>query len=244
MSIIIDFILIIIGVSAVITGYKNGLMKTVLSFARSIVALIVAYAFTPYLSSVFYDSFILGRIADGIEKTVDSLSLNGGEYDFQKLLEDAPKVLSQMLDKYDVSFESLNTFVSGMTETGEAAVRQISEFISSPVATVISNALAFIIIYAVVYFALFIVSKLIEAIFKAPILKTADKVGGLALGVVNGLFVLWVLSMVLSFAVTALGSVAPDWFGASVVENSFVFQFFSKINPLQILSNVVEHKVK
>lgn len=242
MSIIIDFILIIIGASAVITGYKAGLVKTVLSFARTIVAFVVAYAFTPYLAPVFYDNYILGKIADGIEKTIASLSLNNGEYDFGRLLEDGPKALSQILEKYGIEFESLNDFVSGMSETGEGAVRKISEFISAPTATVISNALAFIIIFAVAFVVLLIVSRLIEAIFRAPILKTADKLGGLVLGAVNGVFVLWILSLVLSFAVTALGSVAPEWFGASVVENSFVFRFFSNINPLQIISNVVDFK--
>ncbi len=242
MSIVIDLILIIIGVSAVVTGYRNGLVKTVLSFARSIVTLIVAYAFTPYLAPVFYDSFILGKIASGIEKTIGSLSLNDGEYDFAKLLEDGPKVLSQMLEKYGVEFDSLTEFISDMSESGEGAVRKISEFISAPTATVISNALAFIIIFAATYVLLLIVGKIIEAIFKAPILKTADKIGGLVLGAVNALFVLWVLSLVLSFAVTALGSLAPDWFGAAVVENSFILRFFSNVNPLRIISEVVEFK--
>ena len=239
MSIVIDILLIVIAVSAMIAGYKNGLVKTVLSFARSIVAAIVAYAFTPYLSPFFYNSFILRKIADGIEKTIDSLAKSGEGYDFVKFLEDGPKVLSQMLEKYGVTNEALSTHVEEMSETGEGAVRNVAEFISTPVATVISNALAFIIIFAAAFIVLLLVSKLIEVIFKAPVLKTADKFGGLALGAVNALALLWISSMVISHGVTALGALAPDWFGESVVEGSILLQFFSKINPLQLVKDVV-----
>lgn len=243
MSIIIDILLVVIAVSTVVTGYKNGLVKSVLSFVRSVVAALVAYAFTPYLAPMFYDSFILKKIADGIEKTVASLAKTSEGYDFVGLIEEAPKVLSQMLEKYGVSIESLNEHVSGMTETGDVAVRSISEFISAPVATVISNSLAFIIIFAAAFLVLLVVSKLIELIFKAPLLKTADKLGGLVLGAVNAAVVLWVLSIVISYAVTALGAVAPEWFGANVVEDSIILQFFSKINPLQIIKNVVDYEM-
>ncbi len=238
MSIIVDILLIVIAVSALIAGYKSGFVKTILSFARSIVAVIVAYAFTPYLSQIFYDSFILKKIADGIEKTVGSLAKTSDGYDFSKLLEDAPKVLSQMLEKYGVTMDSLGEHVNGMSQTGEGAVRNVAEFISAPVATIISNSLAFIIIFLVAFFVLWLLSKLIELIFKAPILKTADKLGGLALGAVNALIILWVVSIVVSYGVTALGAVAPEWFGASVVDNSILLKFFSKINPLQLIQTL------
>lgn len=239
MSLIIDVLLAVIAVSALVAGYKNGLVKTVLSLVRSIVAVLVAYAFTPYLAPVFYDSFILERIANGIEKTVGSLSKTADGNDFIRLIEEAPKVFTQMLEKYGIELESLESHVSTMSETGNAAVKSVSQFISAPVATVIANSLAFIIIFVAAFIILFLVSKLIEIVFKAPILKTADKLAGLLLGALNAAVVLWVLSIVITYAVTALGAIAPDWFGASVVEDSVILRFFSEVNPLQIIKNVV-----
>ncbi len=240
MGIVIDILLIVIAVAAVIAGYKNGFVKTVLAFARSIVAAIVAYAFTPYLSSVIYNGFMLGKIADGIEKTVGSLAKTSDGYNFAKLIEESPKVLTQMLEKYGITVESLGTHVDGMSETGESAVRSVAEFISAPIANTISNVLAFIVIFAVAFVVLLIVSKLIELVFKAPVLKTADHIGGIVLGAVNALVILWVISIVVSYGVTALGAVAPDWFGETVVDNTFILKFFSKLNPLQIIKTIIE----
>ncbi len=237
----IDIILVVLAAIIIIAGWKKGIVKGLLSLATNLVAAFVAYAFTPKLSALIYGNFILQKISSGIEKTIGSLAKSGDGYDFTKLIEDMPDVFSNVLTKYGVSAESVEKFNGAMTETGEAALEKISNFIASPVASVISNVIAFIAIFIVAIIVLKLVAKIITAIFKAPILKTADRFAGLVFGCVNAVLVLWILSLVISHGVVALGSVAPDWFGQKVVDHSVILEFFASFNPLKFADGVISY---
>lgn len=238
-SFIVDILLAVTAAVIIIFGWKNGVVKGIISFAVNIVSLIVAYAFTPMLSAIIYDNFILQKISSGIEKTVASLAKSGDGYDIPKLAADMPDVLSGMLSKYRIENSSFSDFASKLTESGDAALRKVSDFIASPISTIISNVVSFIIIFFVALIILKLATLLIIALFKAPVLKTADRLAGFILGVVNALIVLWILSFIISHGITALGSIAPDHFGAEVVERSVILHFFSSYNPLGILKNVI-----
>lgn len=239
MGFIIDIILLAVAVLIIVMAVKKGFVKSILSLATSIVALVVACAFTPYLSQTVTEGFLLEKVSSGIESTVGSVTRVGDGYDFSGLFENTPDVMVQVLDRYGVSEESLENFVTGMTETGAEGVEKISMFIATPVVTQVANAAAFVIIFLAAFIILKIVSKLIELLFKAPVLKTADKAAGIILGVINAFLVLWVLSLAISLGVTALGSVSPGWFGESVIENSIILKIFAEYNPIKIISKII-----
>lgn len=242
MSFVLDIILLGIAIFIIVMGSIKGVVKSVLSLATIIVALVVSCAFTPMLSQAVTEGFLLEKVSSGIESTVGSVTKNGDSYDFSGLFENMPEVMSQVLDRYGVSEESFEKFVSGMTETGSEAVEKASMYIATPVVTQISNAASFVVIFLVSFLVLKLVSKLIELIFKAPVLKTADKVAGGIFGVINAFIVLWALSIVISLGVTSLGSVAPGWFGEDVVENSFILKIFATYNPIGIIGKIVAFK--
>lgn len=242
MNFLIDIFLAAVAVLIIIAGYRNGFVKSVLSLATTIVALVVACAFTPYLSDAICDGFLLEKVSGGIESTVASVAKSGDGYDFDALFTDTPEIMTQVLERYGVSEDSLEKFVSDMTETGSEAVSRVSTFIATPVVREISSVASFIVIFLVSYIILKIVSRLIELLFKAPVLKGADRLAGIIFGVVNAAIVLWALSLVISLGVVALGSVAPGWFGEDVLENSYIMKIFSKYNPIGIIKNVVAYK--
>ena len=236
---IIDIVLVAVAVIIIVRGWKNGAVKGILSFAINIVAAVAAYAFTPKLASIIYDNWILQKVSGSIETTVGSLAKSGDGYDFAKLIADMPEVFSNMLTKYGVKSSALEEFTSRMSETGEAALSKVADFIASPVSTIISNALAFIVIFIVALVVLKLAAKLIAALFKAPLLRTADRLAGLLLGCLNAGIILWIVSIVVSHGITALGSVAPSWFGEQVVERSVILGFFAEYNPLKIIDHVI-----
>lgn len=241
MSIIFDIILIVIAAAVICRGYRQGLLKSVMGLATNVVALIVAYAFSPYVSDWLFNNYFLSEISSGIKSTVASVFGGGGEYDFMKMVNEMPEVLSQMLEKYRVSESSLAEFVPSVQDAGESGVSKISEFIATPAASVISNVLAFIAVFIAALIVLKIVSALIAFVFKAPVLKTVDKTAGLILGIVNAVLILWILSLALSLGIEAAGSLAPSWFGEKVIQNSFVLKFFSEFNPMRFISSLLEY---
>jgi len=239
MNILIDVILAAVAALIIIVSWRRGFVKSVIGLVCDVVAAVVAYALTPTVAGFLCNSIFLDKISSGIDATVRSAATTPAGADVSSFLSKIPETLQGTLDKYNVGDDALRGFVSGLSDTGEGAVKKVSEFIAKPTSWILSNAIAFIGIFIVALILLRLVSKLIILLFKAPIIKTADRTAGLVLGILNALFVVWVLSLVISAGVGALGSYIPGWFGETV-ENSIILKFFADHNPISIINNVLE----
>lgn len=242
MSILFDIILIVIAAFVVYRGYKKGIVKSVMGLVTTVVAVIVAYAFSPYLAATLNENVFLPSVSSGIEGTITSLAEEGDGTTFVEMASEMPDVLSQILKKYQVSEESFAEVAPAADQAGSEGVKGISDFIATPVATIISNVCAFIIVFIAAVIVLKLVTLLISTIFKAPVLRTVDKTAGLVFGIIHALVVLWILSIAIDFGVSAAGSVSPDWFGKEVVENSLVLRFFSGFNPIGFIGGILDYK--
>ncbi len=239
MNFALDIVLIAIAAFIIIKGYKNGLVKSIINLVCDVAAVVVAYALTPTVAAFLCKSTVLDKISAGIDSTVRSAAATSAGTDVSAFLSSIPGTLEGTLEKYNVNDEALRGFVKGLSDTGESAVKSVSEFIAKPTAWILSNTLAFIGLFIVALIVLKLASKLILLIFKAPIIKTADKAAGAALGALNALIVLWVLSLAISIAVGSLGSIIPGWF-EDTVENSIILKFFASYNPITIIRKLLE----
>ncbi len=93
MSLFLDGLILFCIAFCVIAGVKNGFVRSVMGICKGAVSLIVAYAYTPLIADRIRDSYIIGRIADGIAETLKALAVNvedrfaGGSltYDLSKI---------------------------------------------------------------------------------------------------------------------------------------------------------------
>ena len=76
---------------------------------------------------------------------------------------------------------------------------------------------------------------LIDLIFKLPVLNSTNKTLGLLFGVGEALVLAVLISSVSAAVITALGSVDPEVFGASVVERSYIMKVLSSIDLFGLL---------
>ncbi len=239
MNFALDIILAAIAVLIIIRGWRRGLVKSVIGLVCDAVAIVVAYALTPTVAEWLCKGVFLEKISAGIDSTVRSAAATPAGTDVGQFLSKIPETLAGMLEKFNVGGDSFKDFVRGLKDTGDEAVEKVSDFIAKPTAYIISNAIAFILIFIVALILLRLVSKLILLIFKAPIIRTADKTAGLVFGILNALIVVWALSLALSAGVNALGSFIPKWFG-DAVNNSVILKFFAKYNPITVINRVLE----
>ncbi len=239
MNFVFDIILIAVAAFIIIRAWRRGLVKSVINLVCDVVAAVVAYALTPPVAEFFCKSVLLGKISDGLDSTVRSAAATPAGTDVTQFLSKIPETLAGVLEKYNVGGDSFREYIGGLKETGDKAVDKVSEFIAKPTAYIISNALAFILLFIVALILLKLASKFILVLFKAPIIKTVDRTAGLIFGLFNALIVVWILSLAISAGANALGSYIPSWFGESV-NNSLILRFFAKYNPITVINNVLE----
>ena len=236
MGYVVDLIIVVIAFCVIFNAWKKGFVKSVAGLVTGVVAFIAAYAFTPVLGEYIYKNFALETLSGGIAKTIGSLSrTDAGKFDLASMFQDMPDALKQIIERYSVNTEKFGEMCAGVTEGTEATAEKVSEYIAAPIADTLSSAAAFIAIFVAALIVLKLLVFLIDLIFKLPVLNSTNKTLGLLFGVGEALVLAVLISSVSAAVITALGSVDPEVFGASVVERSYIMKVLSSIDLFGLL---------
>ena len=239
-SIIADVLIAAVMVFTIVMAAKKGLIKSVTGLIKGAVSFIAAYAFTPMLSGLIYDKFMLGRISGGIEKTLLSLSGDGsGTYDLAGMFDKMDSSLKQIIDRYGADASEVGELCKS-SAASKSSVEGLADIIAHPVADMISSALAFIGIFVAVFLALTILAFILDAIFHLPVLKSTNKFLGFVFGIAEALILAVFISSAVAALVRGLGSVNSDLFGDKVVESSYLLKFFSTVDLFGLVGTVVK----
>ena len=201
---IFDGILVLIMLIGLIRGYRSGLITLLFKRFRGLASLVMAFLFARPLSELL-------NLSEKIASPVKDLLL---EY----VKDSAP---TEMSDKVPTIIKSLaHLFNVDITKyANDAAVggeNYIDAFVASaasPLADALAVAGGFIAILCLAYIGLWIVGKLVNAVFKLPILKQVNTLAG----AVAGLFF---------FAVFAWGICKLSTFAFDLVPNISTIQDF------------------
>ncbi len=221
MNIIDIVILVVLGVSVAYGLYK-GFVHSLLSMACGLIALVLAFVFTPklttYLSSSAGVSSTLATYTDAIARV--------GDWDLasapvEQLSDDT---IQQVLSNVDLpdSIENVlennllnHTFVSTGLET-------VNDYVSNTIVGVALSVLCFIACYIVSYLLLSLIINLITHVFKLPLLKQMDWLAGGILGLMRGALVLYVVFLALPLISTIINMEALD----ALIANSTLAAIF------------------
>ena len=239
MSIVFDLIILTVIALCILSGWKNGFVKSLMEFASSILAFFAALFFTPYLGAYICENYLLGAIASEIAETLTSL-LNMAGGTTEKLFTSMPLELSNIFDRFGVDQTSFVAKFSSSKPVGEELVNDMAETIAMPAAQMISAALAFIIIFVAVAIILKIVTIVIGLAVELPVLKQLNEVFGLVFGVFTALFYSIVLATVFSHLAESLAVFDPSRFSADMIENTFLTKMFSELRISMLLDMLRE----
>lgn len=234
MSLAIDLILLAVIAMCVVGGIKRGFIRTLMSFVTVIAAALGAWYFTPSLSLYIRSTFLEDKITDPVTQIIRSLlspSLDGKEA-LPRLFSDMPDAFSSLLSRYGADASAAqNTVGSSAPDTASA----LASFLAQPAVEMISDALAFILLFFGIALALTIVTLVLDMIFKLPVLNALNRVGGLALGMLVGALYAWVIAAVLAAVMPYLAQVLPNLFNQNTLSDTFLAGWFAQYNPLSML---------
>lgn len=207
---------IILGTFAIV-GLARGFVKTIAGFACYILAYIVASTLYEPIAGLFAKiPFIANMVTEGVEMPV--FTAQGGF--FVKIGE----IATFLFDHY----------VHGGTEAEMQAV------LSNLLAEFLSKLFAFLALFIVAVLLLKLILLIIDKFCELPVLNAANRILGLLIGFLCGLFVTWILSnLYVNSLFAMLNNQWPDIF---VVESTTtpIMQFFLKYNPIAFILFVIE----
>lgn len=218
--------LLVIGVIVLfaLIGLKNGFIMSVFRLTSFIVSAIVSIKFYPIVSK-----FLMGT---PIYKSIKTSIFNNLMLQQQA---QSPGVNSQVKDAAaDSIINTLHTpaFIKGFLvkqmpdPTSLIPIKDIAEKLSGILADFSINVISVVVLFILVRIGLLFVRFIFKKIAGLPVFKQMDKVGGLALGAIEGLLMIYVI-----FAVIIIFNSAPIFKGIyDSIDNSTVAQYFYQNN--------------
>ena len=216
-----DLIVFAIIVLFAIIGLKRGFFITIIKIASFFVSVLIAIKLYPVLSKVFQKTAVYLKIKASILNTLlmkkQELTAGGGtEQASESLIDSLP----------------LPEFLKSIIDKGAASAAQgyaeLADNVSSQLANLVCDIVSVIVLFAAAMIAFVILKFIFKGIAKLPVFKQLDKIGGLALGAVEGLLYVYILLAVLMLFHSnpkfekVFNSVENSLVAGSLYENNFI----------------------
>ncbi len=197
---LIDLISIIILVACFCLGYKKGLIKSVMGLVSLVAAIVLAINFYAYPAAYLKDNLIQPYFVDDTSETFSAL-MNGGTEIIppEKIFEDEPDALWETAEKYGLDVDTIRQYyesaVKGVVDSFDinGISEKLSEFVVGSTVDTISNVLGFAAIFFASLIIINLVLRLINLLFKLPVLNFANKLAGGVFGLVKAALIIVVL---------------------------------------------------
>ncbi|MGN8888585.1 CvpA family protein [Blautia sp. HCP28S3_G10] len=204
-------------------GYKKGFIREIVSFFFVFLAIALAWAVNPYVNDFLMEKTpVYQKIQEnckklsGLQNETESEENTGDEEQKQKSVIEAlglPQILQQ-------SLEANNT----EAVYGYLSVNTFTEYITGYLARSIMNGLSFVISYIFATLLIKGATCILDIITGLPVINSANRLTGGAVGIAKGLLFVWLGFLVL----TVLCNTEVGKKGLSLIEKDSFLQLLYK----------------
>ncbi len=170
-------------------GHRRGLLLTAVGFINSLISIAIAFLVVRPLSAWF---FKLGLFSGSMKEVSDLVHEGAQQY---------PTGLSPVLEGLGMP----ENWIRKILQNPDAAGQSVVDSADNSVWQLVLGALALITIFALVRLALGLLARLLTPILNGvPVIGWLNRTGGIFMGLLWGIFTLWLLVMVLtSFSISS-----------------------------------------
>lgn len=243
-ALIIDLVFFAVFLGIIILNTARGFVKAFMQLGSNIVSLIVAGLFSKKLGAFFDERFVSDwlneKLSGLIMDQLPDLSTipSGIEVTINDLLETITSKFSMILSVAGVNIAELSGEYGSLPAT-EENVLLMSRHVGGNLSVMISNAIAFVLIFVVCLLLFAILTSILNSVTKLPVIKTANRV----LGLVFGVLVALIIGSLASLAVTKLIEIIAVFIDGvdlmGILEGSYVLRFFGEHNLVSMLIEAI-----
>ncbi|MBQ9827646.1 MAG: CvpA family protein [Lachnospiraceae bacterium] len=177
-------------------GFRKGLLLTVYSAGAMLIAIALAYILMPYGTKLLKQTGIYDVVYEKVNDAVNDVMGSG---DTDNKGEQAEAIDSMEVPGYtkDVLHDNNNSKVYDMMEsTG------FRDYVDNSVTIMIMNAISALIIFLVIFIIIRIIGMFLKFLRDVPIIHGVDRTGGMLLGFLRGMLILWIACVVIAMIPT------------------------------------------
>ena len=202
---IFDLLVLVFLAVFVLIYAKRGFIKTVLKFAKTLLAFLMASLLGSRVGAALCNAFIGEKVrASVFDKILAMYENTAGGLQADAVMSEFPGFLQT---------ESVREALLASEGKGEVMVQNVTDAIATPIATAISNILGYILVFVVslIVFSIatIFLGKLVE---KIPVIGRINSVLGGVLGFAVALLILFVVSAVLKLVASDSSFLGSSFF--------------------------------
>ena len=225
----IDIVIIILFIVFAKAGYKSGLVRSLLTFVSSILALVCSFLIVPTVTEFLKDTFIYEWIYGAVSSKVGQVVFSGGIQSQGKTITEnitwLPNVLTEQIkiDNNSAMYEALG--VSNITE-------YVSKYITIMILGLVAVVMTWIVFKFVIGIGITIISTTVEHL---PIIGTLNSQGGMIVGILKCALMLSIIGLIIPFFSGMNGfegiilSIQSSVIGKFIYENNLIVEAFNVI---------------
>ncbi len=241
MSILLDVIIIAIFALTVFFAYKNGFVKTAVSAISFILAIAITAAFASPLANYIKNTEMAGEIkvavTDAITGSLPEQSESAENIDRAKIeeyLDSHPEIFDKLPDFVGFDKETLLEWYDEATAGGEDLQNSIKENLAAKsaekIVDIVSTILAVILLFIAAQIILAVAAFILNRVVSLPVLRTANKGLGVALGIVLAILRISLFCFVMNLLIGNAEYINSDFINGLQAENTLFFKMFSNID--------------
>lgn len=228
---ILGIIVIIITGICVWRGYAHGLFRSIVITGGIILAMVLSAYAAPYVSKALQQYTELDeKLAGSITEQLDAYFIQEGSANEQILIDSLPLpealVLAISSNNNSYVYEGLN-------------IQVFEDYLAHYLSCIIINCLSFVIVQLAIIIILFVLLRITKILTEIPILHGMDKAGGMMLGVIQALAIIWSLFiLIMLLGNTSLGTAAFEQIRSNPVLE-FLFEHNWLLDKMTSITNVL-----
>lgn len=208
-----DLAVILIIVISVIFSARRGLVRSLLGVFSIIISLVIASTAYPIVADCMKDSKLETTIIENVEKS---------------LKDDRAEENKEEAENEENSFIFLPKVMQESIEKGTEAIENAAiETTAKTISTLIINLVSMIAVFLIVRILMFVITHFLNFVTKLPVLKSVNKLLGGAVGVLVGLFIVYLILAIITFTAlrendAVIKEVKSSYIASDMYDNNFI----------------------
>ena len=225
-SLVFDVIIALICAIIILKNAFRGFIKSFVTFARTVLAFLLAYIFNAPLARLLSDKIFLGCARGWIYDAFCSTQIGEDQYALYQLFDGIPRWFTNLTVSSGVEDWMIEEYFAKETPAPMWALNQMSNSLGDALSMLISTIVAFTLIFILVEILISVIGALLNKVGKIPMLKVLNILLGACIGIVISSVVAWLISKGICWVIDFGANYYPDVFTRDFVDDTLIMKFF------------------
>lgn len=240
MNAVLDIIIVIIAALTIYFAYKRGFIRTVLSASSFLIAIVLTVLLLSPVKNALMQSSLADDVRARVKTEINGIIESQGVKNVEDLADKDSKVgeFTAILDKIGLSKDDLKVKFNewkAENDVQDSLKEKLIDYISAPVTDAIVTVAAIVLIFFGSLILLKITAYILDKVCKLPIIKTANKLLGVAMGVVLALVRIYLFVILVKMLLPNGNALGIDMLTSINPDKTLLFKLFYDFNIFQFL---------